>query len=250
MKFTINMWPVLAEVFNAPNRECRLDNLATATGMTTTTVAETVTRFVNAEWFTERLDGPQHHPHRYVRLVDKRAGLAERLLTSRGMVRAGGEDGEHWPALASRPDGTWDVFCTGCSDTPGDHTYPCRAGQWTAPIPPAVVIARYSPGEPRAVTPRITAQVCAVLEILADAPEREHHGWKISKATGLTPSTVTAIMTRLAAAQWVTDRREETDSRDERRPVRRYYRLVPEYLEPVREVLRSRGTKLVPVTSA
>jgi hypothetical protein len=37
-------------------------------------------------------------------------------------------DIRHWPAVALRTDGSWGVFCRGCStdSDDGDYVYPCR----------------------------------------------------------------------------------------------------------------------------
>lgn len=95
--------------------------------------------------------------------------------------------------------------------------------------------------------PRITPQVGAVLSVLASNPDRERYPLEICEATGLLSGTVYPIMTRLAAAGWIMDRWEEIDRRAEGRPARRYWRLVPEHVEPVRALLASRRALLLPV---
>lgn len=254
MKFTPRMWDVLAEIVSAPDHKGYVYDVAKATGMTATTVSELVTRFVDAQWFTERTvnePGSKYPARRYFQLVPGRVSLAEKLLASRSIEPAGRE---HWPALASRANGAWGVFCTACSDAAREHVYPCRAGRWTEPIPPAVVVGEPSPVVPgpvmpRPVMPRPTPQVCAVLEVLIDDRIREHYGRKISQTTGLMPSTVTAIMKRLAAAGWVTDRLAEADTDATGPSRRRYYQLVPEHVEPLRKLLADQELRLVPVTS-
>lgn len=85
-----------------------------------------------------------------------------------------------------------------------------------------------------------------VLRALLTDPTRELYGVEIGNAAGLPSGTVHPILARLEAVGWLESRWEDIDPRIEGRPARRYYRLSPTGLAPVRNALarayRTRGT--------
>jgi PadR family transcriptional regulator, regulatory protein PadR len=78
--------------------------------------------------------------------------------------------------------------------------------------------------------PRMTPQTTAVLAVLLEAdPEGELYGLEILAGARLQAGTIYPILTRLAAAGWVSGRWEDTDAAvADGRPPRRYYRLTVE----------------------
>ncbi|CCH29967.1 PadR family transcriptional regulator [Actinosynnema sp. NPDC047251] len=75
---------------------------------------------------------------------------------------------------------------------------------------------------------RITAPLLDVLEVLADAFQRdeEPHGWTIMKAIKRSGPTVYGVLERLEEWGWVVGTWEDLPP-DENRPRRRFYRLTP-----------------------
>ncbi|MBD2896975.1 hypothetical protein amrb99_59280 [Actinomadura sp. RB99] len=88
---------------------------------------------------------------------------------------------------------------------------------------------------------RITGPLLDVIEQLYEAHTQdvELHGWPIVHNTKRAGPTVYRVLDRLEDAGWVSARWEEQDP-GVNRPRRRYYRLTPNGLEEVRELLGQR----------
>src|SRR5208282_2512749 len=89
---------------------------------------------------------------------------------------------------------------------------------------------------------RISAQTLAVLEALLDRPAAWHHGYAISRHTGISSGTLYPIFMRLEKLGWLEARWEDAAVRG--RPPRHLYRLSGEGRAFAREELsgaRARG---------
>ena len=78
---------------------------------------------------------------------------------------------------------------------------------------------------------RMTTTTQLVLRALVEEPERELYGLEVCKLAELPTGTVHPILARLERAGWLVSRWEDIDSREYRRPRRRYYRLSDDGLQ-------------------
>ncbi|GAA2688482.1 MULTISPECIES: PadR family transcriptional regulator [Actinosynnema] len=67
-----------------------------------------------------------------------------------------------------------------------------------------------------------------VLGVLLEDADRPRYGLELCRTTGLPSGTVHPILARLELRGWVCSEWEEVDPREQGRPRRRYYRLVPD----------------------
>ena len=84
---------------------------------------------------------------------------------------------------------------------------------------------------------RISTQTLSVLEALLARPSQWHHGYAISRGTGVPSGTLYPILMRLEKLGWLETRWE--DEAPQGRPPRHLYRLSVDGREWAREELRS-----------
>jgi len=73
---------------------------------------------------------------------------------------------------------------------------------------------------------RMTLQVQSVLAEMLRAPNGEHYGLELARATGLSSGTLYPILRRLEEAGWISGAWEAIDAAEVGRPPRRFYRLT------------------------
>ena len=89
---------------------------------------------------------------------------------------------------------------------------------------------------------RLSKQTLHILDALLVRPGQWHHGYAISKATGIASGTLYPVLMRLDKLGWLETRWEE--ARVPGRPPRHQYRLSPDGREWATEELRAaRETK-------
>jgi DNA-binding PadR family transcriptional regulator len=90
---------------------------------------------------------------------------------------------------------------------------------------------------------RLSPQTIQVLGVFLQAPKGWRYGYDISRDTGLKSGTLYPILMRLADGGLLETRWETTEAG---KPPRHTYRLTPEGLRAVRELLRSSGARRSP----
>jgi len=88
--------------------------------------------------------------------------------------------------------------------------------------------------------PKMTTTTRIALREFLDRPDVELYGMRIARNTGLPTGTLYPILIRLAAAGWLSSRREDIDECQESRPLRTYYRLTDEGRAKATDVLSHR----------
>ncbi len=83
---------------------------------------------------------------------------------------------------------------------------------------------------------RLSHQTLAILETLLVRPSQWHHGYAISRQTGISSGTLYPVLIRLDKLGWLETQWE--DSNASGRPPRHLYRLTGEGREWAREELR------------
>jgi len=73
---------------------------------------------------------------------------------------------------------------------------------------------------------RMTPATVKVLQALMKAPDAQHYGYALMRATGLKSGSLYPILERLERTGWVDSQWEEIDDRQEGRPPRRYYQMT------------------------
>ena len=76
-----------------------------------------------------------------------------------------------------------------------------------------------------------------VLLALLEEPDCERYGLELGEVAGLATGTIHPILARLEKVGWIHSRWEEVDPKVEGRPRRRYYRLDPNSIAPIRAAL-------------
>ena len=84
---------------------------------------------------------------------------------------------------------------------------------------------------------RITVPVARVLAVLLAAPQDDHYGHTLMRASTLSSGTLYPILARLTEAGWVSKRWENVDPAIEARPARACYRLTADGLVAARQRL-------------
>jgi PadR family transcriptional regulator PadR len=84
---------------------------------------------------------------------------------------------------------------------------------------------------------RLSRQTLAILEALLARPSHWHHGYAISRQTGISSGTLYPVLMRLDKLGWLETRWEDSDASG--RPPRHLYRLTGNGREWAREELRS-----------
>lgn len=83
-------------------------------------------------------------------------------------------------------------------------------------------------------TLRATVPVKLVLGLLLQQPEVERYAFELAEVLDCYPATTRAVLRRLAQHGWLASREEEGDPVVLERPLRVYYRLIPEQVEQAR----------------
>jgi PadR family transcriptional regulator PadR len=84
---------------------------------------------------------------------------------------------------------------------------------------------------------RITVTTARVLAALLAAPEDDHYGLALMRATDLASGSLYPILHRLQDAGWVRAQWEDVDPVAAGRPARRFYRLTADGVEQARLAL-------------
>lgn len=83
---------------------------------------------------------------------------------------------------------------------------------------------------------RVSRQTLAILEALLARPSQWHHGYAISRRTGISSGTLYPVLMRLDKLGWLETKWEDSDAAG--RPPRHLYRLTSDGREWAREELR------------
>lgn len=83
---------------------------------------------------------------------------------------------------------------------------------------------------------RVSHQTLAILEALLARPSQWHHGYAISRRTGISSGTLYPVLMRLDKLGWLETQWEDSDVSG--RPPRHLYRLTSDGREWAREELR------------